>query len=81
MAQLQNPLLCNQTLQLMYHLSKRDEDQKRLEAGIGPALIDLLTTSAANGELDRGFAGLLVNVSIETYIDVHLVEASHKFTD
>ena len=67
-ALLQNPLLCNQTLQLMYHLSKRGEDQKRLEAGIGPALIELLTTSAANGELDRGFAGLLVNVSIETYI-------------
>jgi len=57
-------------LQLMYHLSSREEDRQQLyEASITPHLIQLLkahTSSSANeveDEMDSGLAGLLVNVS------------------
>jgi len=59
------------TLQLMYHLSSREEDRQQLyEAGITPHLVQLLkahtsTSSSDEGgvEMDSGLAGLLVNVS------------------
>ena len=68
LALLQNPSLDTETtLQLMYHLSSREEDRQKLyEAGITSHLIDLLmhTSAESNRDLEPGFAGLLVNVSI-----------------
>ena len=61
-----------QTLQMMYHLSSREEDRQQLyEAGITSHLIQLLkahtSTSSSSDEggveMDSGLAGLLVNVS------------------
>ena len=59
-----------QTLQLMYHLSSKEDDRQQLyDAGITPHLIQLLkshtSTSSDEGgdEMDSGLAGLLVNVS------------------
>lgn len=65
----QKPSLYSQTIQLMYHLSSRDEDRQQLldaSSGLMPALMNLLQRhhTAGNGELDERFAGLLVNVSI-----------------
>ena len=63
----------NTTLQLMYHLSSREEDRQQLyEAGITPHLIQRLkahtSTSSSSDEgedeMDSGLAGLLVNVSM-----------------
>ena len=66
LALLQNPSLdlgAQTTLQLMYHLSSREEDRQKLyEAGITSHLIDLLMHTQR--DIDAGFAGLLVNVSI-----------------
>ena len=68
LALMQNPSLDTETtLQLMYHLSSREENRQKLyEAGITSHLIDLLmhTSAESNRDLEPGFAGLLVNVSI-----------------
>jgi len=56
-------------LQLMYHLSSREEDRQQLyEASITPHLIQLLKTHTSSSldeveEMDLGLVGLLVNVS------------------
>ena len=57
------------TLQLMYHLSSREEDRHKLyEAGITSHLIQLLKTHTSSSldeveEINLGLVGLLVNVS------------------
>jgi len=57
------------TLQLMYHLSSREEDRQQLyEAGVTPHLVQLLKTHTSSSldeveEMDLGLVGLLVNVS------------------
>ena len=72
LALLQNPSLDTETtLQLMYHLSSREEDRQKLyEAGITSHLIDLLmhTSAESNRDLEPGLAGLLVNVSIVYFV-------------
>ena len=58
-------LLCTQTFQLMYHLSSsKDGCHKLYEAGITSHLLGLLTHTSSDGEIDEGFVGLLVNVSM-----------------
>jgi len=59
------------TLQLMYHLSSRGEQdrQQLYEAGVTPHLIQLLKANTSSSsdkgeEIDSGLAGLLVNVSM-----------------
>ncbi len=61
---LRNPLRCADTLQLIYHLSSREENQHKLyEAGLAPCLLDLMTNIPNDEKLNTALAGLLVNVS------------------
>jgi hypothetical protein len=61
---LRKSLRCADILQLMYHLSSREEDRHTLyEAGLAPCLLDLMTHIPNDEELKTALAGLLVNVS------------------
>ena len=73
LAFLQKSSLCTDTLQLIYHLSSREEDQHKLyEAGISSCLLDLLTHIPKNEHLNAALAGLLANVSKAMH---HLLES------
>jgi hypothetical protein len=73
LAFLQKSSLCTDTLQLIYHLSSREEDQHKLyEAGISPSLLDLLTHIPKDEHLNAALAGLLANVSNAMH---HLIES------
>ena len=62
---MQVPSLSTITIQLSYHLSSREVDrQKLLGAGVMSKLVDLLHHISPKENIDKGFAGLLVNVSL-----------------